>query len=701
MQPGSLTPFLAPQGVAVIGASHDPTKLGYGLARNLVQSGYTGGVHFVNPRRGSLLGHPVYASVAEAPDPVDLAVILTPPPTVPQALEECGQRGIRAAIIASGGFREVGSEGAALEARCVEIARRYGMRIVGPNCIGVIDTHFPLDTTFLQPPGPARGEIAFLSHSGAICAAVIDWLRGQGLGLSSLVSLGNQADVNETDMLAEVAADPDTRVITLYLEGISQGRHFVEEARRITRQKPILALKVGRFESGRRAAASHTGALAGSESGFDAAFLQSGVIRAGTIEEMFLWARALAWCPLPHGTHVAVLTNAGGPGVAASDALEQQGLQLASLSAETISTLQEILPPAASLHNPIDMLASASPEQYARCLKALLEDPGVDSILVIAPPPPMFSAGGVAKAIIPVIQAGEKPVIVTLMGDRLVQEGVEFLRAARIPEYRFPEAAASALAVLARRAQDLDCPEEALLCSTDVDIPRVKSILSNCRPGEFLSQEAALGLMEAYGIPTLQLRLAATPEEAARLAIQEGFPVALKVASPDILHKSDVGGVLLDLGDAAAVSQGFDAVIRAARERRPEARIEGVLVQRMLTSGQDVIAGVVSDPQFGPVAMFGSGGVEVEGLHDVAFALAPLYPRDAERLLDKTWAGRKLQGYRNLPPADRTATRLALAHLAQLAADFPELAEIEINPLRVLPEGQGAFALDVRARLKK
>jgi acetate---CoA ligase (ADP-forming) len=387
--------------------------------------------------------------------------------------------------------------------------------------------------------------------------------------------------------------------------------------------------------------------------------------------------------------------------VAASDALEQQGLKLASLAPETLAVLKEILPPAASLHNPIDMLASASPEQYGLCLKALLADPGVDSVLVIAPPPPMFSAGGVAKAIIPVIQAADKPVVVTLMGDRLVQEGVEFLRAARIPEYRFPEPAASALAVLARRAEYLACPEETPFTFAEVNTPRARAILGGCRPGEFLSQEATLGLMEAYGIRTLQMRLAATPNEAVKLAVQEGFPVALKVASPDIPHKSDVGGVLLDLADPSAVAQGFDQVIQAARQARPNARIDGVHVQRMLPTGQDVIAGVISDTQFGPVAMFGSGGVEVEGLHDVAFALAPLYPHDANRLLEQTWAGRKLAGYRNLPPADRSAACEALARLAQLAADFPELAEIEINPLRVLAEGQGAFALDVRARLKE
>lgn len=698
MSDSSLLPFLKPQGVAIIGASRDPTKLGFGLARNLVQCGYPGAVHFVNPRGGELLGQTVYPSIAGIPDPVDLAVLLTPPAQVPDTLVECGRRGIHAAIIASGGFKETGPEGAALEERCLEIARAYGMRLIGPNCIGIIDTHLPLDTTFLQPPGPPRGEISFVSHSGAICAAVIDWVRGQGIGLSSLVSLGNQVDVNETDMLEPVASDPHTRVITLYMEGVSNGRHFAEQARRITRAKPVLALKVGRYASGQRAAASHTGALAGRESAFDAAFLQSGVMRVNTTEEMFQWARALAWCPLPKGRRVAVLTNAGGPGVTAADALEQNGMQMAELAEATRAALRQILPPAASLHNPIDMLASASPEQYAGCLKALLEDPGVDSVMIIFPPPPMFSAGQVAKATIPIIQAADKPVVIALMGDRLIQEAVEHYRAARVPEYRFPEWAASSLAALARRADYLAHADERPVIRGDVDILRVRSLVEDLQPGQALSPETAASLLDAYGVPTLKIFLATSPQQAAQLACQAGFPVALKVASPDISHKSDVGGVLLGLQTEAEVVEGFTTVVERARAARPEAKIEGVHIQRMIPSGQDVIIGVVRDPSFGPVAMFGSGGVEVEGLKDVAFGLAPLYPQDVQRMFEATWAGRKLKGFRNLPPADRSAAQEALVRLAQLAADFPQISELEVNPLRVLPDGEGVFALDVRGK---
>ena len=689
-----LTPFFSPKGIALLGATNDPVKLGYGLARNLVQSNYQGAVHFVNPKGGSLLGRPVHTSIAQAPDPVDLAILLIPAPAVPQALKECGERGIHAAIIASGGFRETGPEGAALEARCLEIARGYSMRLLGPNCIGLLDTHLPLDATFLPPPGPLPGDVAFISHSGAICAAVIDWARGQGFGLSRLVSLGNQADVNETDVLAPVAADPFTRVLTLYLEGVSDGRRFVEEAGKVARRKPIIAIKVGRFASGQRAVMSHTGALAGRESAFNAAFRRAGVIRADTSEEMFDWARALAWCPPPQGRSVAVLTDAGGPGVTAADSLEANNMALAFLSEPTRAALGRLLPPAASLINPVDMLASAGPEQYAACLRILLDDPNVHSDLVILPPPPMHTAGAVAKALIPVIHAAEKPVVVALMGERLIQEAVEHFRAARVPEYRFPERAASALAVLAQRAEFLQRPDQLFpeLPGLDRQTGR-DAVLS---PG-FLSLEGIQPVLEAYGIPTLPVRLARSSEEAVSLVNKLGYPVALKVASPDIPHKSDVGGVLLDVHDAQEIAEGFITVTHNSRNARPEAQIIGVHVQRMLPDGQEVIVGAVQDPHFGPLVMFGSGGVEVEGLKDVAFALAPCTHEEAEHLLESTWAGRKLRGYRHMPPADQEAVLQVVLRVAQLAADFPEIAEFEINPLRVLPKGEGAFALDARA----
>jgi acetyltransferase len=698
--PTSLTPYFSPQGIAVVGASTDPYKLGYGLARNLVQCNYQGVIHFVNPKGGSLFGRPIYLSVIDLPDPVDMAIILIPAGGVAKVLSECATRGIHAVIVASGGFRETGDHGARLEQELVEIARHFGIRMIGPNCIGLLDTHLPLDATFLPPPGPPPGDVAFISHSGAICAAVIDWARGQGFGLSRLVSLGNQADVNETDVLAPVAEDQFTRVLTLYLEGVSDGQKFVQEARKITRQKPIVALKVGRYPGGQRAAASHTGALAGQENAFNAAFRRAGVIRADTSEELFDWARALAWCPLPKGRAIAILTSAGGPGVTAADALEMNGMSLAVLAPDTQAKLAQFLPPAASLNNPVDMLASASPEQFAGCLQVLLADPGVNGVLVVTPPPPMHTAGAVAKSMIPVIQNSDKPVTVALMGERLIQEAVEHFRAARVPEYRFPERAASALAVLAQQAEYLDDARESQYINIAVDKNAVQNLLNlqNVSPGNLSALDTSV-ILKAYHLPAVPMRLATTSDEAVKYAEELEYPVVLKIASPDITHKSDSGGVMLNLVDSEAVSTGYSQIISNSLAAFPHAKIQGVYIQRMFPAGQEVILGSIQDAQFGPMVMFGSGGVEVEGLKDVTFSLAPLTLQDAEWMLENTWAGRRLHGFRNLPPADRQAVLDALMLLGQLSADFPQLAEIEINPLRVFPASQGTAALDVRMRL--
>ena len=691
----SLSPFFDPKGVVLVGASQNPKKLGFGLAQNLIRSGYPGAIHFVNPKDGSLFGRTLYTTLEQVPDPVDLAVLLIPAPFVADALTACGRRGIHAAIIASGGFRETGDHGARLEEACLEIARKHSIRVIGPNCIGLLDTHLPIDTTFLPPPGPTPGDVAFISHSGAICAAVIDWARGQGFGLSRLVSLGNQADVSECDVLEPVAEDAHTSVITLYLEGINDGRRFVEAAQRVTQKKPIVALKVGRFESGQHAVSSHTGALAGSESAYNAAFQRAGVLRAETSEELFDWARALAWCPPSPGRRVAVLTNAGGPGVTAADAIESNGMRLAELSVTTQADLRRNLPPAASFKNPVDMLAGASPEQYASCLTVLLNDPGVDSCLIILPPPPMHSAGSVARTLIPVINLARKPVVVALMGERMIQEAVEFFRAARVPEYRFPERAASALAILAERADYLAQPKAKPVPLGGIQPDTVANLLRGQKPG-FLPAEIAHQILEAYGIPFLKTSLATSPDEAAALAEEMGYPVALKVASEDILHKSNAGGVLLELATALEVRQGFETIIQNSKRSQPDAQIQGIHVQQMAPAGQEVIVGTGQDPQFGAVLMFGSGGVEVEGLKDVAFSLAPPTKQDAESLLKQSWAGRKLDGYRNIPAVNKAAVLDALYRVGQLAADYPRLMEIEINPLVVTIDG--AVAIDTRMR---
>lgn len=682
----SLLPFFKPQGVVVVGASTSPEKLGYGVARNLVQGGYAGAIHFVSQKAGTLFGRPLYAQLSDVPDPVDLAILIVPTQSTPQTIEACGQRGIKAAIIMSSGFREVGSEGAALEQQCVEIARAQGVRLLGPNCIGILDTHLPLDTTFLQPPMPAQGGVGFISHSGAFAAAVIDWARAQGFGFSQIVSLGNQADVNETDVLPEVAKDEHTRVIVMYMESVSDGARFVQTAREVTNHKPVIALKVGRFEAGQKAAASHTGALAGSEAAFDAAFAKAGVLRAETAEQMFDWARALENCPLLRGKRMGILTNAGGPGVIAADALETNGLLLSQLAESTRTALSAALPPAASVNNPVDMLASASPSQYAACLKILLQDENVDGALVILPPPPMFKTEEVAEALTPLIRASDKPVVVALMGSTLVEAAAQVFQRAGVPAYPFPERAASALGALAKRAE----------CLNGVQRLQTLEDTTNSKVGRLWTPSDLDELFAAYGIPTAPVKLARNADEAASIAEELGFPVVMKIASPDILHKSDVGGVALNLQDPQQIKIAYAQMMGRIQTARPEARIDGVHLQRQIPQGQEVIVGMVRDPQFGPLMMVGSGGVEVEGLRDVAFGLAPLSEAEAWEMLRKTWAGRKLQGFRNLPPADEDSVIDALVKLSHLALDNEHIAEIEINPLRVL--SNAAIAVDVRVK---
>ncbi|MBK8420619.1 acetate--CoA ligase family protein [Candidatus Villigracilis saccharophilus] len=700
----SLTPFFNPKGVVVIGASTSPEKLGYGVARNLIQSGYRGAIHFVSQKSGTLFDRPLYTNLDDVPDPVDLAILIVPTQVTPQTIEDCAKRGIKAAIIVSSGFREVGAEGAALEQQCVDIARKHGVRLLGPNCIGTLDTHLPLDTTFLQPPMPLQGGIGFISHSGAFAAAIIDWAREQGFGFSQIVSLGNQADVNETDVLPEVAKDEHTRVIVLYMESVSDGQKFVQAASEVTKHKPVIALKVGRFEAGQKAAASHTGALAGSEAAFDAAFAKAGVLRADTAEQMFDWARALENCPLPRGKRMAILTNAGGPGVIAADSLETNGLLLSQLTEATLEALSSYLPSSASVHNPVDMLASASPDAYATCLKLLLQDENVDGVLVILPPPPMFKTEDVAEKIIQTLESytlesasllsekpeasfrtpESKPVVIALMGSNLVEEARKKFQHSNVPTYPFPERAASALGALAKQKEFLDRRPQAWDKNERLSVPLS---LSTDDLGS-----------QPYGITTTPIKLARNENEAVIIATELGFPVVMKIASPDILHKSDIGGVLLNINSEEEAQSGYTLLLERARKSMPNARIEGVHVQKQIPEGQEVIIGAVRDPLFGALMMFGSGGIEVEGLKDVAFALAPLNQAEAREMIRKTWAGRKLKGFRSIPPVDEESVIDVLIKLSLLAYEHPEVEEIEINPLRVLQKG--AVAVDVRMKIK-
>ncbi len=685
----TLDPFFNPKGVAVIGASANPHKLGHGVVRNLIEYHYSGPIYPVNPRGGEILGRSVFPSVEAIPDPVDLAVIVVPAEYVVDVLEECGQREIYHVIIVSGGFGETGQDGRNLEEALLAVAGRYQMRLIGPNCIGTIDTHTPINTTFVVGM-PQAGGIGFVSQSGAMCAVVIDWARGAGVGFSRIISLGNQIDVGEVEMLAAMAGDSQTRVITSYMEGVSDGRAFLEVAEMAARRKPIVVVKGGYGESGARAVASHTGALAGTSEAYDAAFQHSGVLRANTMEELFDWARALAWQPLPEGNRVAVLTNAGGPAILAVDALEAAGLQLAPITEDTRAYLRTRLPAAGSVENPVDILAGSGPGTYAVALDALLSDPTVDLALVIQAPQDWFLPASLAEVVAEVSAVHHKPVMASIMGLASVDQALAILHRRRVPNFAFPERAASAMAAMLARRKWLETPHEPPAALDGVDLDRARSALD---------QNDFAGALAAYGIVLAPAQLASDVEQAVKSAEEIGYPVALKLISDDISHKSDVGGVRLNLLDREAVRLAYNQIVTGVKAVYADASIEGVLVQKMIAGGQELIVGVRRDPQFGPLALVGSGGVEVELLRDVSTGIAPLSHNRAERMLDATRAGVRLKGWRGVPPADRGAVIAAMRRVAQIACDFPEIEELEINPLYVLPEGSGALALDIRGRL--
>jgi acetyltransferase len=716
----SLAPFFNPAGIAVIGASRDPGKLSYGVMRNLLdpESGYPGPVYPVNPKADEVLGLRCYPDIASVPDPVELAVLLIPAALAPATIAACGKRGVKAAVVISGGFREVGPEGAAREREMVEAAARHGLRIMGPNGIGVIDTYTPVNTTFVKGM-PPRGAIAFLSQSGALCGGIIDcavaegWTLGRGIGFSKLLSVGNEADVNETDVLPFLAADDASRVIVLYLEDVKGGPAFVDALRDAAARKPVLALKTGRTASGQAATASHTGALAGAHAAFRAACIQTGVVEVESIRALFNGALALAHQPLPAGSRIAIVTNSGGPAALAADRLEEVGLRLAHTSDATRAALKGVLHPEAQTAGPVDMLGGADEQDYRAALSAVLADPNCDGVLAILVPQVLVNPAAVVEAIAETARIQPlpaRPVLACLMGEASLEGAFDTAQAAAIPAYAFPEDAVDAFGVLQRRA------EMARRQATSAAVPppgdaeriahakgrrRVQDALLLARAAErrILDAHECRSVLEAYGIATPPQTLVTDPRDAVTFAERIGYPVALKLMSPDITHKTDVGGVVLGLSDEPAVRAAFDEILARAKAADPSARIRGIQVQKMVSGGQEVIVGVSRDPTFGPLVMFGLGGVYVEALADVSFRLAPLTRGDAEEMIDEVRSAKLLAGLRGSSPADRAALVDAILRVGQLAADHPEIAEMDVNPLVVLPEGQGALALDARVVL--
>jgi acetyl coenzyme A synthetase (ADP forming)-like protein len=698
MPDSDLNAFFTPQGVAVIGASHDPGKLSHDLVKNLVELGYQGYVYPVNRRGGEMLGLTVYPQVADVPDPVDLAIIMIPAPFVEEQVIACGERGIKAVTVITSGFRETGPEGAALEESLVRAAGRYGIRLLGPNCVGTLDTHARFNGTFITTMPPS-GEIAFLSQSGAMAVIAYEWAAASGMGFSRIVSLGNQAGITETDMLDVVSHDQHTRVIMLYLEGIADGRAFVEAVPAVTRRRPVIVLKAGRSEGGALAMASHTGALAGSEAALAAALRRAGATWAETTAEMVDWARALAWCPPPQGNRVAVMTNAGGPGVLVLDALDRHGLTRAPLTEATRAYLRRRLPPAASVNNPIDLFPGSGPSTFATCLDALLADETVDAVVYLCAPQNWYSALSLAEVVGEAANGPlgrDKPILAVLMG--IDEEARQVLFDRRVPNFDYPEAVGGALGALWKRRQwlDSDAEGEPVIELPGVDRQSAETALAGeAGDSGWLASGEADALLAAYGVPTPAGGFAPDLDGVMALAGRIGYPVALKVAAPGVTHKTDVGGVALNLTTPADLEAAFRRLASAVDGA------EGAVVQQMVGGEVELIVGMVRDPKFGPLMMVGTGGTYVELFDDVAFELAPLSARQAEAMLDRTAAGRLLAGYRGAPPADRGAVVETIRRLAQIALDWPQIAEIEINPLIVMAAGKGASAVDARLRIER
>jgi len=711
-----LDAIFAPKSVAVIGASTTPGKVGHDIFVNILKGGFTGTLYPVNPSARSISSVRAYKSLTEIPDEIDLGIVILPPKAALQSVQEAVAKGVKGIVIVSAGFREIGPEGRAIEDRLVATCREAGVRLIGPNCLGVIN---PVSAVRLNASFSARmpkaGNVSFISQSGALCTAVLDFAADRNFGFSKFISIGNKADVDELDLLRYLHRDHDTEVILIYVEELRRGPDFIEAVKEITcgdyRPKPVLVIKSGRTSAGAQAAASHTGSLAGTEGVYDAIFLQSGIIRVASIDELFDFATAFAYKneselgkmrrKVPAGNRVAIVTNAGGPGIVATDMTMCSGLQLARFKDETIEALASHLPSTANLHNPVDIIGDASIDRYENALGAVIRDEGVDGALVILTPQSMTDVLGTAEAIARIARKSFKPIMCCFMGVIDVSLGVKYLQEHGIPVYKFPENAAKAFGAVYRYSSWLNRQHLAQY-HLKFDRERAAKIIQDCltRGKTRIGELDGIGILESYGFKVLPTRLATTGDEAAAIAAEMGLPVVMKIVSEQILHKSDAGGVIVGLGTVAEVKQAFDTIVTRARGYKPEARIEGVLVQKMATAGTEVIMGVNRYPIFGPLLMFGSGGIFVEVFQDVTFRLAPIGRNEARRMVREIKGYKLLQGFRGKPKGDIESIEKCLVALSNMAMNHPEIVELDINPLLVHAEGEAATAADCRMILK-
>jgi acetyl coenzyme A synthetase (ADP forming)-like protein len=704
----SMERLFRPRSVAVIGASNQPGTIGYALVRNLVSQEYTGPVYPINPKYNVVHSVPCYASLREVPREVDLAVIAVPAADVPQVVRECASKHVYALLIISAGFAEIGPAGQALQDEVLEIARRHGMRVVGPNCLGMLNTEAAvrLNATF-APVYPPPGRVALSSQSGALGIALLNLAQDLRLGISQFIGMGNKADVSGNDLLYFWGTDPETRVILLYLESFGNPKKFSRIARSVSRDKPIVVLKSGTSQAGARAASSHTGALAASNVVVETLLEQAGIVRTATMEQFFHAAKVLSTQPLPHGRRLAILTNAGGPGIISADRAEEEGLSVARLSDALQAELRPHLPASASTANPVDMIASASAAQYEACLRLLLASAEVDAVLVMFIPPLVTSAADVAQAIARARQAtdGSKPLLAVMMGEGRGAAWLDDLEHAAIPTFRFPEDAVVALAQLARYHEWRSQERGTRVRFPDVRHDEARALIQRHagddpeREPVWLPPLEGYHLLQHYGIPTLRTEFAASAADAVHAADAIGYPLAMKLASTTILHKTDVRGVCLNLRSGREVRGAYLELEEALEGLGRRQEMDGVLLQPMARAGLETVLGVSFDPSFGPVLMAGLGGIYLELFRDVQFALHPVTDLDVERMLERLKSYRIFQGYRGEPPRDVAAFKQTLLRLSQLVEEQPHIRELDLNPVLLMEEGQGCVVVDARVRV--
>jgi len=697
-----LEKFFNPKSVAIVGASRQKGKVGYEILKSMLDAGFPGEIFPVNPQAESIENLKCYPDLRAIGKVPDLVIIVVPAKAVPSVMQQCAAVGAKAVIIITAGFKEVGEVGRKLEQQVVQIAKQSGIRVIGPNCLGLIVPAKKLNASF-GGALPAVGATAYLSQSGALMAAILDMANATRLGFSKLVSIGNKADVDELEVIEAFADDPDTKVIAGYLESITDGNAFVSQAERISQKKPILLMKSGVTAAGAKAASSHTGSLAGSETAYECVFERAGIVRCFSLKSQFDFAQGFACQPLPAGSSVAVITNAGGAGIMAADAIEKLNLTFAKLSEGTISRLAEKLPPAANLHNPVDVLGDALPDRYEFALDVVLDDPNVNAVVVLLTPQAMTDATGTAKALVAVAKKKTaKPIFAAFLGAAKVAEANVILRDGKIPQYDSAESAVLTVKVMTDYVRWRARPKRVVKLFS-VNRHKAENIIErHLRQGiQQIGEAESKEILEAYGFVTPKDAVANTAEQAVNIAEQIGFPVVLKIWSPDIIHKFDVGGVRVGLETPQEVMDAFDLMMFRIPKKLPQAKILGVLVQEMCSGGKEVILGMNRDPHFGPLMMFGMGGTMVEVMQDVSFYLAPLTAEEAKQMLVSTRTYKLLIGARGQQGVDIDAVAEGLQRLSQLVTEFPEIQEMDINPFMVGPPGMTPIAVDARIRVEK